>query len=145
MPLLTHDELKQRLGAEDVARLADRHELGGNPTAVVAAALDDAQAEVLSYVGMVVPLPIPDPAPAVLKRLCATLALYNLHRRNIKEDHPAYMAYRDAVRELQAIAKGQVVLPLPNSTQTNAATAGAGAVYAPPRHFSDATLGRMLP
>ena len=37
MPLLTPDELKQRLGAEDVARLADRHELGGNPTAVVAA------------------------------------------------------------------------------------------------------------
>lgn len=144
MPLLSADELRQRLGADDVARLADRDALPGEESAVLAAALADAEAEVLGYVCMVTPLPVPDPAPAVLKRLCATLAHYNLHRRNLKEDHPVYIGWRDAVRELQAIAKGLVALPLPG-TQSNAASAGAGAAYAPARYLTDAALAAMLP
>lgn len=144
MPLLTAQELKLRLGADDVARLADRDIAAGEEYDAIAAALEDAEAEVLGYVRMVTPAPVPDPAPAVLKRLCATLAHYSLWRRNLPEEHPVYLAYRDAVRELQAIAKGLVALPLPDS-QSNAATASAGAVYAPSRHLTDAALAAMLP
>lgn len=142
--LLTPDELRQRLGADDVATLANRDAAPGEEIAAIDAALADAEAEVLSHVRMATPAPIPDPAPASIKRLCATLAHYNLYRRALPEDHPVYIAYRDAVRELRGIAKGLISLPLPGS-QANAATAGTGVAFAPPRLLTDTTLARMLP
>jgi len=143
MAILTRTELEQRLGADDVARLADRDAPAGEDTNAVQSALDDAEAEVMAYVRMVTPAPVPDPAPPVLKRLCALIARYNLWRRDTAQDHPAYIAYHDALKELQAIAAGRVALPI--ADQTNAASAGAGAVYAPERLITDTALAALLP
>lgn len=145
MPILTRAQLEARLGVQDVARLADRDNTAGEDTGVVDAALADAQAEVLGYVRMVTPAPMPDPAPAILQRLVAMVARYNLWRRDIPEDHPAYLAYTDAVKELQAIAKGHIALPLEDPAQTNAATSGGGMAYAPGFTFTDTALAAMLP
>ena len=142
MAWLTLAELRQRLGADDISRLADRDDGAGEDPDAIESSLQDAQAEVLGYVRMVTPAPVPEPAPAVFKRLCATIAHYNLYRRNIPEDHPVYLAYRDAVRELQAIAKGQIALPLPD---TQASISQGIAAYAPERQLSDALLVRMIP
>jgi len=142
--ILTRAELEARLGVEDVARLADRDGPAGEDAGAVTAAIVDAEAEVMGYVRMVTPAPVPTPAPAVLQRLVATVARYNLWRRDVPEDHPAYLAYRDAVKELQAIASGKVALPY-GADQTNAATAGSASAWAPPLMMTDATLRRMLP
>lgn len=142
MAILTRLELESRLGSEDVARLADR-DVMSDEYAAVDAALSDAEAEVMGYVRTVVET-IPDPAPDILKRLVAMVARYNLFRRSVPEDDPVYTAYRDAVRDLNAIAKGIIALPLPNSTdvvETTSSVAG----YAPPRHFTDAALSALLP
>lgn len=144
MAILTRTELEQRLGVDDVARLADRDSSAGEDTNAVQSALDDAEAEVMAYVRMVTPAPVPDPAPPVLKRLVAIVARYNLWRRDTAADHPAYIAYQDSVKELQAIAAGRVALPLA-ADQSNAASSGAGAVYVPTRLLNDDALAAMLP
>lgn len=144
MAILTRTELDTRLGAADVARLADRDSTSGEDTGVVDAALSDAENEVLGYVRMVTPAPVPDPAPDILKRLVAFVARYNLFRRDVPDNHPAYIAYRDAVKELQSIAAGRIALPF-GSNQANAASAGAGTAYAPARALTDTALAAMLP
>lgn len=143
MAIMTRSELEARLGADDVARLADRDALSGEESTAVDAALSDAEAEVMGYVRAVA-ASIPDPAPDVLKRLVAMVARYNLFRRAVPEDDPVYVAYRDAVRDLTAIAKGTIALPLPDSTEVVETTSSAVG-YAPSRHFTDAALSDMLP
>lgn len=144
MPILTRAELEARIGADDIARLADRDAPSGEDAGAVQAALDDAEQEVLAYVRMATPAPVPDPAPPVLKRLVAVIARYNLWRRDVPVEHPAYVAYKDAVKELQAIAAGQVALPF-GADQDNAASLGAGLGWAPTRVMTDAALAGMGP
>lgn len=144
MAILTRAELEQRLGADDIARLADRDSPAGEDANVVQTALDDAQEEVMAYVRMVTPAPVPDPAPPVLKRLCGIIARYNLWRRDVPDAHPAYIAYRDAIKDLQAIASGKLALPF-GTDQANAASAGSAAAYAPTRLLTDDALAAMLP
>lgn len=143
MPILTRAELETRLGAEAVEQLSDLEALGSTNVARVQAAIDDAEAEVMGYVRAASTAPLPDPAPENLKRIAAIVAHYNLWRRQVDEQHPVYVAYRDAVRELRDIAAGRVTLPT-GSTGDGQAYAGL-AGWAPQRLLTDATLARMLP
>lgn len=142
--ILAAAEFELRLGAADMEQLTDLDRTGTVNTARRDAALLDAEAEVMGYVRIATPAPLPDPAPDNLKRLVFIAARYNLWRREVAEDHPVYLAYRDAVKELRAIAGGEVSLPLP-VTQANAAVHGPAAVVPPARAFTDATLAGMLP
>lgn len=144
MAILTRAELEARFGVSEIAQLADRDTPAGEDSGAVAAAIADAEAEVIGYVRMVTVSAIPDPAPDLLKRLTATIARYCLWRRDVPEDHPAYIAYRDAVRQLRDIAAGKLALALPG-TQDNAATGGGAQAWAPDRHFTDSALSPMLP
>jgi phage gp36-like protein len=142
MPILTRTELETRLGAETVKQLTDLENLGVANAARIDAALTDAEAEVMGYVRAATSEAIPDPAPDTLKRLVAIVAHYNLWKRQCKEDHPVYIAYRDAVRELRDIATGKVSL-FPSSD--GASVPPGAAAWAPQRMLTDTSLARMLP
>jgi len=146
MALLTPEELQSRLGADDLARLAHRDVTGDNDDANIATALSDAEAEILGYVRLVAPLPLTD-VPDILKRICAVVARYNLWRRDVPDTHPAYISYKDAVKELQQIASGQIALPITagNNTGANAASSAGFASTSSVRTFSDAAMTAMLP
>lgn len=145
MTILTQAELEARLGADDVARLTNRDAATGEDPAAITTALSDAEAEILGYVRLVATLPLID-VPEILKRICAVVARYNLWRRDIPADHPAYISYRDAVKELQQIASGQIALPIVagNNTGANAAAASF-TVASSARTFSDTALSAMMP
>lgn len=143
MALVTRAELEARFSPGEIAGLADRDGDTAEDSGAVDAAITDAEAEVLAYVTRVAPV-LPDPAPDVLRRIAAIVARYNLWRRDTGPDHPAYVAYRDAVRELRDIADGRITLP-DATTGADTATAAAGAVYAPVKHFTDDAMARMLP
>jgi phage gp36-like protein len=146
MSILTQAELEARLGADDIARLANRDAAPGEEATAIATALTDAEAEVLSYVRLVASLPLVD-TPEVLKRICAVVARYNLWRRDTPADHPAYVSYRDSVRELRAIAAGEIALPIVagDNTGTNAASSAGFASTTSARVFSDASMAGMMP
>lgn len=143
MAILTRTELGSRIGADDIIRLADRDAPAGEDAGAVQAAIDDAEHEVMAYVRKATSSPIPDPAPPVLKRLVAVIARYNLWRRDVPVEHPAYVAYKDAIRELQAIADGEVALPFGDDATAVSANAFGG--WSPPRVMTDAALKGMEP
>jgi phage gp36-like protein len=144
MPILTRAELEARIGSDDIVRLADRDDPAGEDAGAVQAAIDDAEHEVLAYVRKATSAPIHDPAPPVLKRLVAVIARYNLWRRDVPVEHSVYIAYKDAIRELQAIAAGQVAL-LFDDGGSPVVSLGAGIGWAPPRVMTDAALAGMGP
>jgi phage gp36-like protein len=136
---LTQTDLEERIGPDVVLQLADRDHDGIVDLAAVAAAIADADAEINSYLAPRYALPLAT-APDIVKRLSAMIARYNLWRRDLPEDHPAYVAYRDALKTLQQIANGVVSLPLASGTA--GATPVGGVAYATPSATFD-TAGML--
>jgi len=93
-------------------------------------ALEDASAEVDSYIGRVASLPLADPPP-VLRRLTVDIAIYRLMSLLPKEMvEDARQRYEDAVRWLESVASGEIALE-----GKPAQGAGDVAYFAPTRVF----------
>lgn len=133
MAWLTRLELEARFGTETISDL----ETGG---AVALDAIADAEAEAASYLAQVATLPLAV-VPDTLKRIVAIIARYNLWRRETGEDHPAYIAYKDALRELRGIADGSISLPLGGGT--GEAVTAALTLLASERIYTDAAMEGM--
>ena len=131
MAWATRTDLESRYGATAIADLIT----GG---ASVTDALADAQAEAESYVSAAVELPFTS-VPESVKRIVCTIARYNLWRRDLSEDHPVYIAYKDAVRELRGIATGEIKLVATVAPTISAAATPGSRVSV----FTDATLELM--
>lgn len=142
MAIITPEELRDRFGAE-IDRLADHDGNGSPDTGVIEAAIADAEAEVVAVIGPAISGALPNPAPAVLKQLTAVVARYNLCRRDVEPDHPAYVAYKDALRQLEGIAQGRIELPLNDGS--NAADTPPIVAKAPKRWITDEALAPMMP
>lgn len=127
-------DLESRFSLEAISQLEE----GG---AVVADALADAEAEAAGYVGKAVALPLVT-VPDTLKRLVCQIARYNLWRRDLADDHPVYLSYRDAIRELRDIADGKISLPI-NSGTGETAVDGTFAVKTRTQIFTADLLGTM--
>ena len=104
MPYLTRANLEARFGA---TLISDLETCG----AVVADAIADASAEVDTYLAARYALPLSS-VPDAIARIAAQIARYNLWRRDVAADHPAYVAYKDALRDLAKIADGTMPLGL---------------------------------
>lgn len=140
MPILSRDELQRRLSSVDVEQLADLTQDGAETAGAVAAALADAENEVIGYVRAVTRAPVPDPAPELLKRCVTDIARYNLYQRHVSEDHPVYVAYVRTIATLRDIAAGRIALDFGGEAPT-----GTSVAWAPERYMTDAALARMLP
>lgn len=115
MAWATRANLESRYGATAISDL----ETGG---ASVAYALSDAQSEAEGYISAAVELPFVTVPDSVVRIVC-TIARYNLWRRDLQDDHPAYIAYKDAIKELQGISNGAIKL----FNETTAPTISPGA------------------
>lgn len=115
MAWATRANLESRFGTTAIADL----ETGG---ASVSNALSDAQSEAEGYISAAVELPFVTVPDSVVRIVC-TIARYNLWRRDLQDDHPAYIAYKDVVKELQGIATGAIKLF--NETTTPTVSVGA--------------------
>lgn len=135
MPWLTRAHVEARFGADFVAQ-SEASDVD------VPSILTDAEAEVDSYLARVVSLPL-STLPANIVRIGAIVARYNLLRRDVTEDHPAWIAYRQALRELEGIASGQIDLGLPPDP-ADAPPPGQPLVLARPAVFTATELGKMV-
>jgi phage gp36-like protein len=136
MAWATRSDLESRYSVSAIADL----EAGG---ANVTDALADAEAEAAAYVGKAVSLPL-SVIPDTVKRLVCQLARYNLWRRDLPEEHPVYLSYRDAVKELRDIADGKIVLPI-NAGEGETTADGVFCVKARSAVFTaDAFAGMVL-
>jgi phage gp36-like protein len=119
----TQSDLEKRIAPQTLVELADDNGDGLADTAVVDAALEDADAEIDLFLGARFATPIAAP-PDILTRLAADLAIHALFARMrlaVSAEHAE--RYAEAVRLLGEIASGRLSLEtvsgrdLPESTR----------------------------
>lgn len=116
----TLSDLVLRFGERELAQLSNRSGLDVIDDAVVARALEDANAEAHAYLATRYPVPVA-PVPALLARLVCDIARYRLYDDAAPEE--VRKRYEDAVRLLRSIAAGDVSIGAPEATPTHAQTA----------------------
>jgi phage gp36-like protein len=114
MAYCTFEDMETRIGADDLAALADYDGDAAADPEVVADAIRNAEALIDSYVGVrfAVPVDPPGGCPDVLRTRAVNLAVYflKLGRDSVTED--ARAQYEDDVRWLNQVAAGAVSLGL---------------------------------
>lgn len=136
MPYATLDDLIERAGQKEILDTADRDKDGVPDAAVIAAALDTAEAEINGYVATKYALPFTE-VPTIVKNWAVSIGRYYLHRYTkpevVKTD------YENAVKQLQDVAAGRITLPQA-SGQTPPINGGTYLISSPPPRFCDYTL-----
>lgn len=106
MPYVTQQQLIDRFGLAELIQLTDRDgSAGGIVTAVLDGAIADASAEADAYVGVRYELPM-SIVPEALVRVVSDMVRYRLYDEAAPEQ--VRKRYEDAVKFLQALAKGVI-------------------------------------
>lgn len=125
-----------RFGQDEMVRISNRNRSALEINAeVVWRAIDDASAEVDSYLGRYT-LPLAA-VPRVLINVTCDIARYRLYDDRATDQ--VTRRYTDAVRMLEKVARGDLQLGM-SAAQTVVPTTGGPQVVGPDRVFSAATL-----
>ncbi|MEK0082868.1 gp436 family protein [Benzoatithermus flavus] len=136
MSYASQADLERRYGVAQLLQIADRDDDQAIDAAVVAQALDDADAIVNAYLAGRYELPLPTTPPLLLALAC-DIAFYKLHPGAQPED--VRRRYEDALATLKDLAAGKAELDLAGGAPA-AAPAGEAAFAGPERVFSRASL-----
>ena len=125
MAYCTKTDIEKMLPASDVVDLTDDEGTGAQVAARVSEAITQADAEIDSYCGGRYSVPFVA-VPDIIKKCSVDIAIYNLYSRRI-ETIPATRSerYKNAIRQLEGIAKGTISIG-----ETPEPTASTGASYA---------------
>lgn len=141
MSYATPQDLINRYPNRDLVQLTNEDPAADTiNAAALQQALDDASAEIDTYLGARFTLPLSDP-PQVLNRLAADLAMYRLQAlRPLHDLTDARRRYDDAIAMLTRVAAGE--LTLGNAADGRETQIGDGAEQAegPARVFSRGSL-----
>jgi phage gp36-like protein len=124
MPYASQSDMVARFGEREVRILTDRDNQGLIDPAVLDYALAQADAEIDGYLQGRFALPLAS-VPVLLVGIACDVARYRLAGTDIRETDPIRMRYKDAVKLLASIGKGELQLGL---SATGQATPDAGAV-----------------
>lgn len=110
MPYSTVDDIKKMLPEELIVQLTDDEATGSINQPRVDEAIAQADSEIDSYCGERYSVPF-STVPDIVKKLSVDIAIYNLYSRLVR-DMPEVRSerYRSSIRQLEAIAKGNVSL-----------------------------------
>lgn len=107
MTFATAQALEARFGSAELLQLSDRENVGAMDEAVVDAALQDADAEIIGLLAGSVMIDAQDP-PLNLVRLACDIARYRLYGAVAPED--VRKRYEDATAFLKRVAEGKATL-----------------------------------
>lgn len=116
MPYATQADMVSHLGEREVIAITDRNLTGAIDSAVLADALDLASDEIDAYLEGRYALPLPR-VPRLLTRLCCDIARYRLCGADAQETEPTRNRYKDALKMLEQIKKGELTLGLDSAQQ----------------------------
>lgn len=141
----TVEDLKKVLPESILIRLTDDVGAGIIDEGKASEAMASAAEEMDTYIGGRVKLPITGTAPPILGKINADIAVYNLYSR-VKEEIPQTRVdrYKNAVKLLEKISKGEISIGLQPSPDPPAAGEydGAGQVDARTKEFDPVTMGK---
>jgi len=131
MAYATESDLIERYGAAELLAVADRDGNGSADSGMMERALDDASAEIDVYLAGRYALPLAH-VPTVLVRIACDIARYRLWADRASDE--VRRRYEDALRLLERIASGEVVLMQPGP---DAPLPSAGTMVVAPGHARD--------
>lgn len=110
MAYCTKADIEKLIPATTVTEVTDDEGTGAEVAARVSEAIAQADAEIDSYCGGRYAVPF-DPVPAIIAKCSVDMAIYHLYSRT-QETMPETRAnrYKDAIRLLAAISKGEITL-----------------------------------
>lgn len=138
MSYATQQDMIERYGEREVRMLTDRDNQGLINPAVLAYALTQADAEIDGYLQGRFPLPLAT-VPVLLVGIACDIARYRLAGTDIRETDPIRTRYKDAIKLLVSIGKGELNLGLSSGGQP-APESGAVRVVEGERVFTPDTL-----
>lgn len=113
-------DLEKRLPASVVATLTDDLAGANLDVDVAEEAIVDASAIIDGYISNRYGLPLEQPVPGLIVRLCADIAIYKLATRKFDHEMPDAMTdrYRNSIKLLEAISSGRVNIADIGETET---------------------------
>lgn len=141
MAYCTIEDIKKLLPETDLVQLTDDEGAGTINPQRLEEAVAQADADIDSYLSGKYAVPL-TPVPAVVKKLSADIAVYNLYSRRL-EQIPETRAerYRNAVRMLEGIARGTISVGAATTPEPAADAGGPEATRtADERTFTKTTM-----
>jgi phage gp36-like protein len=140
MAYATHDDLVDQYGDAFVVLSFDKDLDGAVDTDVETKALDDATAEIDSYIAARFSLPLASPVPEILTRICGDIAIYRGSGEAGTVTDEKRLRYEDAVKWLDKLAAGTVGL---GSSVAEPQSVTSTPIYSSPntREFTRAKFG----
>lgn len=139
MAYASQDDIIRRYSEGDLLVIADRDNDSVPDADVVARALDDATAEIDTYVAAKYSLPLPS-VPEVLVRICVDIAVYRLSTDAAQATDERRLRFEDAMSMLKDISKGiaslGIATPPPSSN-------GKAVMVGQPRRFNRGGMRRL--
>ena len=114
MSYASQQDLIDRVGEDELLVAADRDRDGVIYAAVVDGALEDATAEIDSYLAQVYALPLPS-VPRLLNRLACDIAFHRLSPEADTATEYRRSRYDEAVSLLKKLAKREITLGMPQA------------------------------
>ncbi len=141
MAYATQQDVIDRYGEEELLTASDRDNDGNIDTVAVSRALDDASAEIDSYLVERYTLPLAAPVPARLVEICGAIAVYKLSNASGPNTEEKRLRYEDALKWLSKVALGEVGLG--DAGAEGSADTPSVSMTAQPRLFTRDTQGGL--
>lgn len=110
----TRDDITSRHGEDMLLRIADRDGDDVVDDDAVNLALESASSEIDSYVATRYPVPLSSPS-AMVTQVCVDIAVYRLASSESALTEEMRKRYDDAIKWLQAVAKGDAAIVTPST------------------------------
>lgn len=110
----TQEDIVSRHGDDMLLRIADRDDDDTVDEDAVNLALESASSEIDSYVATRYPVPLASPS-AMVKQVCVDIAVYRLASSESALTDEMRKRYEDAIKWLQAVAKGDAAIVTPST------------------------------
>jgi phage gp36-like protein len=145
MPYATAQDLIESLGEREATQISDRARTGMPDAGVLDQALADASGEMDAYIGRRYALPLtyssgsPGTPGQLLKRCAVDIARYRLTGTEVMETEAIRSRFKDAIRVMEQIAKGELSLGdvVLLGAGSAASVSGASAVRTGDKQFGD--------
>jgi phage gp36-like protein len=141
MTYATLQTLVDQVGIDELTRSSDRDGDGVADVGVIDRALEDAAAEIDSYVGVKYKLPL-NPVPAVVITHSGSIALYRMSLETATWTEEKRRRYDDALRWLRDVAKG--LASLDGEVAAQPKSSGGIRYFTEAREYSRDKLGGVL-
>lgn len=106
------ESLETMLPEAILIRLSDDSDTGSIDEDRIQEGIDSAAAEIDTYISSRLTLPLTEPYPAILEKLCQDISIYNIYSR-LKEEIPStrQVRYDNAIKWLTRYVNGEVGIP----------------------------------